>query len=45
MFKTNIGVPVVAQWTKNPTNILEDARWIPVLHQWVKDLAMLQAAL
>ena len=39
-----MGVPVVAQWVKNPTGIREDAGWIPCLTQWVKDLVLPQAA-
>ena len=34
------GVPVVAQWVKNPTSIYEDAGLIPGLTQLVKDLAV-----
>ena len=32
-----MGVPLVAQWVKNPTCIHEDVGWIPDLTQWVKD--------
>ena len=35
--KANTGVPVVAQWLTNPTNIHEDSGLIPGLTQWVKD--------
>ena len=34
------GIPVVAQWVKNPASILEDAGSIPGLAQWVKDPAL-----
>ena len=35
------GVPVVAQWVKNPAG---DAGSIPGPSQWVKDLSLLQAS-
>ena len=38
-----IGVPIVAQWVKNPTSIHKDVGSIPVLARWVKDLVWLQA--
>ena len=38
------GVPVVAQWVKNPATIHEDAGSMPDLAQWIKDLAMPGAA-
>ena len=34
------GVPVVAHWIKNLTNIHEVAGLIPGLTPWVKDLAL-----
>ena len=34
------GVPVVAKWVKNPTNIHKDAGLIPGLVQWVNDPAL-----
>ena len=33
------GVPVVAQWIKNPTSIHENMSSIPGPAQWAKDLA------
>ena len=38
-----LGVPVVAQWVKNPISIHEDAGSIPGLAQWVKDPVIPQA--
>ena len=35
------GVPVAAQWVKNPTSIHEEAGSIPGLAQWVKEPALL----
>ena len=37
-------VPVVAQQVKNPASLHEDVGLITGLAQWVKDLALLQAA-
>ena len=34
------GVPIVAQWLTNPTRNCEVAGSIPVLSQWIKDLAL-----
>ena len=39
-----IGVPTVAQQVKNPTSIHEDADLTTSLAQWVKNMALPQAA-
>ena len=36
----NFGVPVMGQWTTNPTRTHEVVGLIPGLAQWVKDLAL-----
>ena len=38
------GVPVVAQWVKNPTSTQEDGGSILGLAQWVMNTALPQAA-
>ena len=38
------GIPIMAQWVKNPTSLREDMGSIPSLAQWIKDPALLQAA-
>ena len=38
-------VPVVAQRLRNPTSVCEEAGSIPGLTQWVKALALPQAAM
>ena len=42
--KNIIGVPIMVQGVKNPTSIHEEVGLIPGLTHWVKDLALLQAA-
>ena len=42
--KNGMGVPLVAQWVKNPTSIHDDAGSIPGLAQCFEDLVVLQAA-
>jgi len=36
-----LGVPIMAQWLMNPTRNHEVVGLIPVLAQWLKDLALL----
>lgn len=42
--KCDQGVPTVAQQVRNPTSIHEDVDSIPSLDHWVKDRALLRAA-
>ena len=35
------GVPIVAQWVKNPTSIHEDVGLIPGLAQWLSNPVLL----
>ena len=39
------GLPIVAQWVKNPISICEDAGLTSDLPQWVKDPALLGAGM
>ena len=40
VFKISLGVPIVAQWVKNLTNIHVYVGSIPGLSQGVKDMAL-----
>ena len=45
LIKRERGVPVAAQWVKNPTSLHEDTALIPGLAQWVKDPGLPQAVI
>ena len=40
VFKSLVGVPIVAQWLTNPTRSHEVVGSVPALAQWVDDPAL-----